>query len=87
MLEFHSANTRAVNPRRAIQEALELSGAPDGSLDLLLINAAVGHDLVALSEEVHLASPRTRVLAASCAGVATLSTASRYISTLIRAIQ
>jgi len=69
MLEFHSANTRAVNPGRAIQEALELSGAPAGSLDLLLINAAVGHDLVALSEEVRLASPRTRVLAASCAGV------------------
>lgn len=70
MLEFHSANIRSVNAERAVLEALELAygtAAPD--CDLLLINAAVGHDLVALSEAARARCPGARVLAASCAGV------------------
>ena len=70
MLEFLSANTRAVSAQRAIEEALELAfGQATPDCDLVLINAAVGHDLVALSAQVSARCPATRVLAASCAGV------------------
>ena len=70
MLEFRSANIRAVNPQRAMLEALELaSGSSSGRCDLVLINAAVGHDLVALSKVAQAERPGARVLAASCAGV------------------
>ena len=70
MLEFHSANTRAVNPQRAMLEALELAhGSAKPRCDLVLINAAVGHDLVALSKVAQAECPGARVLAASCAGV------------------
>ena len=70
MLEFHSGNTRAVNPQRAVLEALELAyGETDPQCDLVLINATVGHDVAALSEVVRNQCPAARVLAASCAGV------------------
>ncbi|MFN5118218.1 MAG: FIST signal transduction protein [Cyanobacteriota bacterium] len=70
MLEFHSGNTRAVNPQRAVLEALELAyGETDPHCDLVLINATVGHDVAALSEVVRNQCPGARVLAASCAGV------------------
>lgn len=70
MLEFTSANIRSVNPDRAIDEAVELAfGVVPASCDLLLINATVGHDLVALSRAAQRACPGARVLAASCAGV------------------
>ena len=70
MLEFHSGNTRAVNPQRAVLEALELAyGETDPQCDLVLINATVGHDGAALSEVVRNQCPGARVLAASCAGV------------------
>jgi hypothetical protein len=70
MLEFLSANTRAVNAQRAILEALELAyGDARPDCDLVLVNAAVGHDLVALSAQVSAVCPSARVLAASCAGV------------------
>ena len=70
MLEFHSGNTRAVNPQRAVLEALELAyGETDPQCDLVLINATVGHDVAALSEVVRNQCPGARVLAASCAGV------------------
>lgn len=70
MLEFHSGNTRAVNPQRAVLEALELAyGETDPQCDLVLINATGGHDVAALSEVVRNQCPGARVLAASCAGV------------------
>jgi len=70
MIEFKSANIRAVNPQRAMLEALELAhGEPAPACDLILINAAVGHDLVELSRHAHAQCPKARVLAASCAGV------------------
>lgn len=70
MLEFLSANTRAVNPQRAVLEALEQAfGAEPPVADLFLLNATVGHDLVALSQAVQAQCPGARVLAASCAGV------------------
>jgi len=70
MLQFHSANVRAVNPQRAVLEALELALGPnDRRCELILINAAVGHDLVALSKAAMSECPGARVLAASCAGV------------------
>ncbi len=69
MLEFHSANTRSVNPQRAVAEALEIAyGIPDPQPDLVLVNATVGHDLVALSRAITAICPKARVLAASCAG-------------------
>lgn len=70
MLEFFSSNTRAVNPERAILEALELAfGSTTPDCDLVLVNAVVGHDLGALSEVVHRQCPTAQVLAASCAGI------------------
>jgi len=70
MLEFLSANTRAVNAQRAVLEALESTyGLTPPKCDLVLVNAAVGHDLVALSAQVKAQCPSARVLAASCAGV------------------
>jgi hypothetical protein len=51
-------------------EALELALGPhDRRCDLVLINAAVGHDLVALSKVAMAECRGARVLAASCAGV------------------
>lgn len=70
MLEFVSSNVRSVNPERAVLECLELaSGTSSPDLDLILLNATVGHDLVALSEVARRQCPGARVLAASCAGV------------------
>jgi hypothetical protein len=70
MLEFRSANIRAVNPQRAMLEALELSAESSPTrCDLVLINAVVGHDLVALSKVAQAEHPGAHVLAASCAGV------------------
>jgi hypothetical protein len=70
MLEFLSAKTRAVNAQRAVLEALESTyGLTPPTCDLVLVNAAVGHDLVALSAAVKAQCPSARVLAASCAGV------------------
>jgi len=69
MLSFRSGNTRSVNARRAVLEALELAyGVTDPDCDLVLVNAAVGHDLQRLSEAVRAQCPRAKVLAASCAG-------------------
>jgi hypothetical protein len=70
MLEFRSGNTRSVNARRAVLEALEIAyGVADPPCDLVLINAAVGHDLQALAQAVRQQCPGARVLSASCAGV------------------
>lgn len=70
MLEFLSANTRAVNAERAVLEALERAyGSARPGCDLVLVNAAVGHDLSALSTHIRAHCPEARVLAASCAGV------------------
>lgn len=72
MLEFRSANIRAVNPERAVLEALELSNGPGPCpcpCDLILINTTVGHDLAVLSRVAIAQCPGARVLAASCAGV------------------
>lgn len=70
MLTFRSGNTRAVHPQRAIDEALDLAYDGDAAdADLVLVNAAVGHDLVTLSEHVRVRCPDARILAASCAGV------------------
>lgn len=70
MLEFFSANTRAVNARRAVQESLEVAlGSVSKGADLVLINSCVGHDLKELSAAVKAELPQARVLAASCAGV------------------
>lgn len=69
MLSFRSGNTRSVNARRAVLEALELAyGVTDPDCDLVLVNAAVGHDLLRLSEAVRTQCPDARVLVASCAG-------------------
>ncbi|MFN8621202.1 MAG: FIST N-terminal domain-containing protein [Chloroflexota bacterium] len=69
MLAFHSGNTRAVHPGRAVDEALDLAycGAA-GSAELVLLNSAVGHDLETLSRHVRARCPDARILAASCAG-------------------
>ncbi len=70
MLSFCSGNTRSVNAQRAVLEALELAGIEHGgSPDLVLFNAAVGHDLAKLSAAIQAECPGTRVLGASCAGV------------------
>lgn len=70
MIEFASSNIRSVNADRAMQEAIEMAyGSPTSACDLLLINAAVGHDLVALSRSAQRLCPQARILAASCAGV------------------
>ena len=70
MLQFRASNTRSVSPQRAVQEALEIAQGSDPiDFSVVLLNATVGHDLVALTEHVREAAPRARVLAASCAGV------------------
>ena len=70
MLQFVSANTRAVNAQRAVLEALEMAfGHTSPECDLVLVNSTVGHDLVALSAQVSAQCPSARVVAASCAGV------------------
>lgn len=71
MLTFSSGNTRSVNAQRAVLEALELAGAGKGGAmpNLVLLNAAVGHDLAKLSEVIQVECPGARVLGASCAGV------------------
>ena len=70
MLQFRASNTRSVSPQRAAQEALEIAQGSDPiDFSVVLLNATVGHDLVALTEHVREAAPRARVLAASCAGV------------------
>ena len=69
MLTFRSANVRAVNPQRAVLEALSIAHGESSRCDVVLINAAVGHDLVALSKVAQAECPGARVLAASCAGV------------------
>ncbi|MEY4298157.1 MAG: hypothetical protein RLZZ423_1336 [Cyanobacteriota bacterium] len=70
MLSFSSGNTRSVNAQRAVLEALELAGVSATTQpDLVLINAAVGHDLSKLSAAIQAQCPQARVLGASCAGV------------------
>ena len=70
MLTFHSANVRSVNPQRAVPELLETAfGSTEPDCDLVLMNAAVGHDLAVLTEEVRRWIPKAQVLASSCAGV------------------
>ena len=70
MLNFRSANVRAVNPKRAVLELLETAyGGNRPDCDLVLLNATVGHDLADLSEAVLQVCPGARVLASSCAGV------------------
>lgn len=70
MLSFGSGNTRSVNAQRAALEALELAGVGTrGTPALVLLNAAVGHDLAKLSAAILAECPGTRVLGGSCAGV------------------
>ena len=70
MLEFFSGNTRSVNAQRAVLEALELAGiSAETQPDLVLFNAAVGHDLARLSAVIQDQCPGARVFGASCAGV------------------
>ena len=70
MLSFSSGNTRSVNAQRAVLEALELADVRvDRRPDLVLVNAAVGHDLARLSAVIQAECPGARVLGASCAGV------------------
>lgn len=70
MLSFSSGNTRSVNAQRAVLEALELAGVTEANQPgLVLINAAVGHDLLKLSAAIRAQCPEARVLGASCAGV------------------
>lgn len=70
MLNFSSANARAVNAQRACDELLEIAyGTTAPDVEVVLINAAVGHDLGKLSQSLQSRCPDARVLAASCAGV------------------
>ena len=70
MLVFSSGNTRSVNARRAVQEALELAAsAGHGTPGLVLLHAGFGHDLLRLSQELQRECPGIRVLGTSCAGV------------------
>lgn len=70
MLEFFSASVRMANPRRAIQECLEVAlGTEHPSCDLVIINASIGHDLGELVAQTRADCPRARIVAASCAGV------------------
>lgn len=70
MLDFHSASVRMANPQRAMLECLEAAlGVAHPSCDLLIINAAIGHDLAKLSAQARATCPDARVVGASCAGV------------------
>ena len=70
LVHFRSAAVRAGHSKRAVLEALDNAG-PESRTDakLVLVNAAVGHDLVTLSRAIQEECPSARVLAASCAGV------------------
>jgi hypothetical protein len=70
MLTFTSSNARVVNAQRAALELLELAyGTTTPEVEVLLVNATVGHDLAHLSHALQAQCPHARVLAASCAGV------------------
>ncbi|WP_197170627.1 FIST signal transduction protein [Synechococcus sp. CBW1002] len=70
MIEFRSGNIRAVNPERAVLEALELAyGTDRPDCAVLLILGVVGHNLESLSRVAARQCPEARILAASCAGV------------------
>lgn len=70
MLQFNSASARAVNPKRAVQECLEIAlGADTSACDLLIINASIGHNLGEVVAQARAQCPRARIVACSCAGV------------------
>lgn len=70
MLEFSSASIRLVNSRRAIEECLEVAvGADTASVDLVFVNASLGHPLQELTAQVRKQCPKARVVASSCCGV------------------
>lgn len=70
MLEFASSSVRMVNSRRAMAECMESAwGEDDTDCDLVVINASLGHDFAALSEEAKRLAPSARVVGSSCCGV------------------
>ncbi|MEZ4800511.1 MAG: FIST N-terminal domain-containing protein [Flavobacteriales bacterium] len=70
MLQFYSASTRVVNTKRAVEECMEIALGQDYSnCDLLIFNAAIGHDFKELVSKAKEAAPNARVLAASCCGI------------------
>jgi hypothetical protein len=72
MLQFYSAMSGAVNPRRAVAECIEnaLEGQSDTDCSLLYIHATVGHrDFRALLDEAKKMCPSAQIVGCSCAGV------------------
>lgn len=70
MLQFYSASTRVVNTKRAVEECMEIALGQDyANCDLLIFNAAIGHDFKELVDKAKDIAPNARVLAASCCGI------------------
>jgi len=69
MLEFFSASTRMVNSRHAVQECLDEALGADKTCNLVILNASIGHDFQALTDEVRRLIPGVRVVGASCCGI------------------
>ncbi len=70
MLEFHSGSTRMTSGRNAIDECVALAGdGAEAPCSLAIVNAAIGHDLLELADQVRRHYPQARVVGCSCAGV------------------
>ncbi|MEI6177098.1 MAG: FIST N-terminal domain-containing protein [Verrucomicrobiota bacterium] len=69
MLEFYSASTRMVNSRNAISECMEAALGSNKDCDLVIVNAAIGHDYQALIDQVRELAPQAHVVGSSCCGI------------------
>ena len=71
MLQFYSANTRIANSARAVDECIELAFADKipSDLQIVIVNATVGHTLDKLAKPLKEKLQDVTVLASSCAGV------------------
>ena len=71
MLKFHSANVRSSNSHRAVDEAFEIAFGnrlPD-DLGIVVVNAALGHQLEKVAAAIKKLAPDAIVLGNSCSGV------------------
>ncbi len=71
MLSFHSASTRMINSRRAMNECMEAAfgEGQDRDCDLLLVYAAMGHNFHDLLDQARKLAPSARIVGASCCGI------------------
>jgi len=58
-----------VNSRNAISECMESALGVNKACDLVMVNAAIGHDYQALIDQVRELAPAARVVGASCCGI------------------